>query len=649
MVKNPSTVGIAPGEGLIARFGEVVIYLGGETAATDRILGAIEAVAAGDHPGAAIVQRLAAVIFVGGSEPPPFGLVAPTSDGTVILLRGPLIAEIQGAEGTRRLSGARAFTWVDEIVREPIRRISVSGNIDMPVHPRSNLGDGIVPGGGFEFRIGLRRAGKRPAQRTAPKPRTPEPAQTMPAGFDALDAYDEPTVPDRTDAPRRSRAALDTGRAPSPAEGGNPGQAPDPALGRTTGNNRSASPGHASDSGRNRTIGTGSERTPDSAPYQVAASASGRTPAGVGDFPDRVAQGERPDTRAAEPALAADSDARGDLTETSGPHVSPATSADRAVTSSANRASISPGDHAAASSPGRAPTSAAEHAATSSPSRPSATPAEGTPGTAPASSAEQTDTPGPGRSPADRPVLSKSSTSRRKPADSGGAETLGFDAADDSARSPATGLERVENRAPSDRAEISGPGRAPRRPADLAAADGPTAKSEGGRAEPASTAAMPKAWSQVPDSDPVVPQPNPLPEPPRPPAAPPTGRGSSTGALVFGDSTYPLDRPYVLGRSPSADDSVRTRAAAPLQVPRDRHVSRVHAYVTPERGKVFVRDAGTPAGTFIAAPGAEQWTRIGAAATELPPGWSIRIGERIVTYRAAERRSAVPKILQKRR
>ncbi|MEV6275038.1 FHA domain-containing protein [Nocardia sp. NPDC051832] len=429
MVKNPSTVGIAPGEGLIARFGEVVIYLGGETAATERILGAIEAVADGDHPGAAIVQRLASVIFVGGSEPPPFGLVAPTSDGTVILLRGPLIAEIQGAEGTRRLSGARAFTWVDEIVREPVRRISVSGNIEMPAHPRSNLRDGIVPGGGFEFRIGLRRAGKRPAQRATTKPeaaQTAQPAQTMPAGFDALD---EPTVPDRSETSSRERTQT---------------------------------------SSRERTETSSRERT-----------------------------------------------------ETSG--------RERAETT----------------------------------------------------------------------------------------------------QSPATGK--------------------PAQPRRVTDSEGPTAKSQGGRAEPAGTEAMPQAWSQVPDPEPVVLQKNPTPEAPHPPATAPDSRGANTGALVFGDTAFPLDRAYVLGRSPSADDSVRTAAAAPLQVPRDRHVSRVHAYVTPERGKVFVRDAATPAGTFIAAPGAEKWTRIGTSATELPPGWSIRIGERVVTYRPAERRSAVPKILQKRR
>jgi hypothetical protein len=106
------------------------------------------------------------------------------------------------------------------------------------------------------------------------------------------------------------------------------------------------------------------------------------------------------------------------------------------------------------------------------------------------------------------------------------------------------------------------------------------------------------------------------------------------GALVLADgSAFPLDRPYVVGRSPMIDETVRAATATPLAVPRDRHVSRVHAYVSVDRGKVYVRDAATPAGTFIAAPGADEWTRIGTTPTELHPGWSLRIGQRILTYR----------------
>jgi FHA domain len=105
------------------------------------------------------------------------------------------------------------------------------------------------------------------------------------------------------------------------------------------------------------------------------------------------------------------------------------------------------------------------------------------------------------------------------------------------------------------------------------------------------------------------------------------------GGLTFGDGAeYPLDRSYVLGRDPSGADDVRNAKATPIFVSDDRHVSRVHAYVTLDDGSVSIRDASTPGGTYIAAPGTESWTTVGPAPVPIGPGWRIRIGERIMTY-----------------
>ena len=113
---------------------------------------------------------------------------------------------------------------------------------------------------------------------------------------------------------------------------------------------------------------------------------------------------------------------------------------------------------------------------------------------------------------------------------------------------------------------------------------------------------------------------------------------TSAGSLASEDgATYRLDRPYVIGRDPLGDKSVLKHRASPIVVKNDPHVSRVHAYVSVAGGRVFVRDGGTPAGTFIAAQGAEEWTQIGTAPTELAPGWSLRIGELILTYRTKSR------------
>ncbi|MEU1983886.1 FHA domain-containing protein [Nocardia sp. NPDC019395] len=360
---DTSTIGIAPGEGLVARFGDVVIYLVGANASTERILGAVEAVADAEHPGAAIAQRLAAVVFGTGSEPPPFGLVAPTADGTLILLRGPVSAMISGAEGSRSLVGSRAFTWVDEIVRDPVRTLSVGPGSDARVspYPRTDLRAGVVPGGGFVIHAAVRRRGKK-------HHRAIDPA-----------------------------AAKGSGEPPATAPAGLAAAVPDPAA--------------------------------ESGPPTGLAAA-----------------------RSAEPL------------------------------------------------PG----------------------------------------------------------------------TQAWSAASEPPRSEAEPIRL--------RKEPAGP------------------RLNGSR----------------------------------------NGSGKqqkSAPALVAEDGTsYPLDRAYVIGRGPSVDESIRRKTASPLVLQRDRHISRVHAYLSVDDGKVFLRDAGTAAGTFISTPDEPRWTRIGQSPTELPPGGRIRISEQILTY-----------------
>ncbi|MGO4617604.1 FHA domain-containing protein [Nocardia sp. 2YAB30] len=380
MRRNPSTVGIAPGDGLVARFGAVVAYLGGETASTDRILGIIEAVADEEHPGAALATRLAAAIFGGSSQPPPFGVVAPTADGMLILLRGPVTAEIQGAEGTRRLAGARAFTWVDEIVREPARRIAIGADTGAPLtpRPRTDLRAGAVPGGGFVLHAAVRRAGK------------------------ATEATANTSPPERA---------------------------------------------------------AGSQPEPE----PTAASGFGAMPEPTGAS-DAVVPVPAPPTESARP------------------------------------------------------------------------PAK----------------PRPPRPAADRPLA----WSQVQPA-------------------------------------------AQARPEPVALRK---AALENGGTRVIRPSAMPG--------------------------------DAAVGALVSADgAAYPLDRHYVIGRGPQVDESVRAATADPIVIQRDRRVSRVHAYVSVDGGKVYVRDGAATSGTFIAAPGTDQWTRIGTAPTELLPGWRVRISERVLTYR----------------
>jgi FHA domain len=114
--------------------------------------------------------------------------------------------------------------------------------------------------------------------------------------------------------------------------------------------------------------------------------------------------------------------------------------------------------------------------------------------------------------------------------------------------------------------------------------------------------------------------------------------GAPVGYLVAADGMrVPLDRAYVLGREPEADPAVKSGAATPVRLADDENlISRVHSYVTVEAGEVSLKDAASANGTFVAAPGDEAWARVGDEPVVLPPAWSMRIGNQVLTYVAAE-------------
>jgi pSer/pThr/pTyr-binding forkhead associated (FHA) protein len=159
-------IGIEPGSGLVGRFGDTVILIspGASTASTASTVGdddeAINellvlsaAVAADpDLPASVIAARLASwVISRMTVDATAFGIVVPVRDGNVMFLRGAVWCEVTGQDGTRRLSGAEAVTWVDQILPASFERLAIGsvGARSVQAYPGSDLRDGIVPGQGF--------------------------------------------------------------------------------------------------------------------------------------------------------------------------------------------------------------------------------------------------------------------------------------------------------------------------------------------------------------------------------------------------------------------------------------------------------------------------------------------------------------------
>ena len=104
---------------------------------------------------------------------------------------------------------------------------------------------------------------------------------------------------------------------------------------------------------------------------------------------------------------------------------------------------------------------------------------------------------------------------------------------------------------------------------------------------------------------------------------------------------YQLDRSYVIGRAPLTDDEVRNATASPIVLQYDPYVSRVHAYITVDRGARLHPRRIDQRRTFIAGARRNGMDPDRHNASEARPGWSMRSanGSRLTGRRPGSTRS----------
>jgi hypothetical protein len=149
---------VHPGNGIVARFGGVVLAVAAPDARqdplVDEILRVVEACAGqGSPPGRSLSRRLAGLISQAEpDEVPSFAALAQVEGGLAVLMHGSIEAILSGPEGAERLSGRQAASWVDRIIDTQVDSVVVSdGEVAVATDTRTSLREGVVTGGGLSL------------------------------------------------------------------------------------------------------------------------------------------------------------------------------------------------------------------------------------------------------------------------------------------------------------------------------------------------------------------------------------------------------------------------------------------------------------------------------------------------------------------
>jgi hypothetical protein len=172
----PFTVRVAGGYGLIARFGDAVVYTVTNDDPAAALLAAVAAAAHHPRAGAALADQLGPVAF-GPAQAVSFGAVVPSQEGLHVLLRGRVSMHAETQQGAHDLFGESDRRWVRQLLPGALGKIEVtSGRSGLAAIPRTDLRAGVVGGGGFALVAG-------DAASAHPDPDATERISSTPAGI----------------------------------------------------------------------------------------------------------------------------------------------------------------------------------------------------------------------------------------------------------------------------------------------------------------------------------------------------------------------------------------------------------------------------------------------------------------------------------
>lgn len=115
---------------------------------------------------------------------------------------------------------------------------------------------------------------------------------------------------------------------------------------------------------------------------------------------------------------------------------------------------------------------------------------------------------------------------------------------------------------------------------------------------------------------------------------PVSGNRPPMGVLIREDgAVFGVVQGYVLGTDPSSDPTVTGGLALPLTLPPGGGVQPVHAELRVSGWEVTLIDRQAPGGTFVLAPGEQEWTRLAPYQGQvLAAGTHLACGTRVLTY-----------------